>query len=125
MKNYNAENVDEFIASAPVEAQPKLKEVRAVIKETVPRAEESISWGVPFYKYYGVLAGFSAYQKHVSFGLVTVLTPEERELLEGKGYKTGSKTIQIQFDQKVPTVIIKRILLAKAKANEVKKGIKG
>ncbi|NTW62065.1 DUF1801 domain-containing protein [Candidatus Saccharibacteria bacterium] len=45
MKNYSAENVDEFIASAPVESQAKLGEVRALIRHTIPDATESISWG--------------------------------------------------------------------------------
>jgi uncharacterized protein YdhG (YjbR/CyaY superfamily) len=39
-----------------------------------------------------------------------------------KSYKIGKKTIQIQFDQKVPTTVIKQIL--KAKMNEDKGAIK-
>lgn len=39
---------------------------------------QKASVGVPFYKYYGVLAGFSAFKKHVSFGLVTVLTDNDK-----------------------------------------------
>lgn len=124
MKNYKAENVDQYIASAPSEAQQKLQEVRAAIKSAVPKAEESISWGVPFYKYHGVLAGFAAQKKHVSFGLVTVLSGKERETLEKKGYPTGSKTIQIRYDQKLPATEVRQILKAKAKANEAKMAMK-
>ena len=90
MRNYSAKNVDEYIASAPKEAQPKLGEVRAAIKSAVPKAEEGISWGVPFYKYHGVLAGFAAYMNHVSFGFgAVVLQSKDREMLEKKGYITG------------------------------------
>jgi len=121
MKNYGAKNVDEYIASAPKEARPTLRDLRAVIKSAVPKAEEGISWGVPFYKYHGVLAGFSAFKNHVSFGLAFALQRKDREMLEKKGYITGAKTIQIQFDQKVPTTAIKQILKAKAKMNEAKK----
>ena len=124
MKNYSAKDVDEFIASSAPEARHKLQEVREVIKSTVPSAEESISWGVPFYKYHGVLAGFAPKKRHISFGLVTVLTAKERETLEKKGYPTGSKTIQIKFDQPVPTAEIRQILKAKAKMNEAQKNIK-
>jgi uncharacterized protein YdhG (YjbR/CyaY superfamily) len=124
MRNYKVKNVDEYIASAPKEAQSKLMETRAVIKSTIPKAEEGISWGVPFYKYFGVLAGFAAFKDHVSFGFTDMLQSKDRKILEEKGYITGKKTIQINFDQKVPSAVIKQILKAKAKMNEAKKTIK-
>jgi uncharacterized protein YdhG (YjbR/CyaY superfamily) len=124
MKNYSAKDVDAYIASAGREAGPKLKEIRKLIRLTIPKAEEGISWGMPFYKYHGVLAGFAAFKNHVSFGLVTVLGSKDREMLEKRGYKTGKKTIQIKFDQNVPTAVIKQILKAKAKMNETKRAAK-
>lgn len=124
MKNYLAKNVDDYIASAPKEAQSKLREIRAVIKSAAPKAEEGISWGVPFYKYHGVLAGFAAFKNHVGFGFADVLQSKYRKMLEKKGYITGKKTIQIKFDQKVPTTVIKQILNAKAEMNEAKRVIK-
>ena len=124
MRNYKAKNVDEYIALAPKEARSKLRETRAAIKSAVPIADEGISWGVPFYKYFGVLAGFAAFKSHVSFGFSDVLQSKDRKMLEKKGYITGKKTIQIKFDQKVPTTVIKQILKAKVKVNEAKKAIK-
>jgi len=120
MRNYSAKNVDEYIADAPKEAQPKLREVRAAIKSAVPKAEEGISWGVPFYKYHGALAGFASFKNHVSFGFADTLGSEDRKVLEKEGYATGTKTIQIKFDQKVPTTAINQILKAKARMNEAK-----
>lgn len=81
---------------------------------------------MPFYKYHGVLAGFAAYKNHVSFGFsaVAMLQSEDRKMLETEGYITGNKTIQIKFDQKVPTSAIKQILTAQAKMNETKRAIK-
>ena len=124
MKNYNAKNVDAYIASADRDARPKLKELQRIIKSTIPKAEEGIGWGVPIYKYHDVLAGFVALKNHVDFGLVTLLQSKDREMLEEKGYITGKKTIQIKFDQKVPTTVIKQILKAKAKMNEAKRAMK-
>ena len=118
-----AKNVDEYIASAPKEARPKLMEIRAVIKSAAPKAEEGINWGVPFYKYHGALVGFAVYKNHVSFGGAAVLQSEDREMLEEKGYKTGSKTIQIKFDQKVPATAIRQILRAQAKLNRAERAI--
>ena len=125
MRNYGAKDVDSYIASSGREARPKLKEIRKIIKSTIPKVEEGISWGVPFYKYHGALAGFAAYKNHVSFGFgAAVLQSEDRKMLEKKGYKTGKGTMQIKFDQKVPATAIKKILIAKAKMNEAKRAIK-
>ena len=122
---YKAKDVDSYIASSGEEARSKLKEIREIIKSTIPKVEEGISWGVPFYKYHGILAGFAAFKNHVSFGFCEiVIQSKDREMLEKKGYITGKKTIQIKFDQKVPTTVIKQILKAKAKMNEAKRSIK-
>lgn len=120
MKNYKAKTVDEYIASSQPEARPLMEELRKLIKSTVPKADESISWGVPFYKYQGLLGGFAVFKNHVSFGLAFVFNEDDRKILEEKGYKTGSKTVQIGFDQKIPTAMIKQIIKAKAKMNEAK-----
>lgn len=124
MRNYRAKNVDEFIAGTPEEARDKLREIRAVVKSAVPGAEEKISWGVPFYWYQGALAGFAPVTHYILFGLVTVLSSKDRKVFEKKGYKTGKKTVQIKFDQKVPVTEIKQILKGQVKMNEVKKAVK-
>jgi uncharacterized protein len=110
MRNYSAKDVDSYIASSGSEAHPTLEELKKLIKSTIPGVEEGIRWGVPFYKYHGVLAGFAAFRNHVSFGFAAVLHIEDRKVLEERGYKTGKKTIQIRFDQKVPTTMIQQIL---------------
>ena len=76
---------------------------------------------MPFYWYHGALAGFSAFKKHVGFGLAFVLQSDDRESLAKDGYTTGKKTVQIRFDQKVPVAAIEKILRAQAKVNEAKK----
>ncbi|MCL5774657.1 MAG: DUF1801 domain-containing protein [Patescibacteria group bacterium] len=118
MKNYKAKDVGAYIASADSKARPKLTELRKIIKSAIPKVEEKISWGIPFYKYHGFLIGFAAFKNHVSFGFAFPLPSKDREELLKKGYKTGSKTIQIKFDQKVPTTAIKQILKTRAKTNK-------
>jgi uncharacterized protein YdhG (YjbR/CyaY superfamily) len=111
-------DVDAYIAAAPGEIRPKLEEVRTVIRAAVPKAEEGISWGVPFYKYHGPLAGFAAYKHHVSFGLGGAdLGTDDRKMLEDRGYRTGKKTFRITLDQKVPGPAIRKLLKAQAKVN--------
>lgn len=109
--------VDEYIDDAEPDARPILGELRELVTSTLPGVEERISYGVPFYKLHGQVGGFSAYKNHVSFGVATALRPEDRERLERQGYTTGSKTVQIKFDQKVPTAALKRVLKAQANRN--------
>jgi len=125
MKESKPKDVDSYITNSGRGARPILEELREIIKSTIPKAEERIWYGVPFYKYHGELAGFAAYKNHVSFGFgADVLQSKDRKMLEEKGYKTGKGTMQIRFDQKVPTTAIKKILKTKAKMNEAKSAIK-
>ena len=112
--------VDAYIAKQAKEARPILKELREIIKSTIPKVQEEILWGYPFYKYHGILAGITAYKKHVSFQVADSLGSEDRKILEEKGYTLGEKRIQIRFDQKVPAASIKKILKAQAKTNKTK-----
>lgn len=124
MKNYSAKDVGAYIAEQAKEARSILEELREIIKITIPQAEEEILWGYPFYKYHGILAGITAYKKHVSFQVADSFQSEDRKTLEEKGYTLGEKRIQIKFDQKVPTTVIKKILKAQAGMNKGKRAIK-
>lgn len=120
MTNYTVKNVDEYISAAPPEAQAHLMEIRTAVKAALPKAEEKIGYGKPFYKYHGWVAGCDVYTNHIGFELWNGLASADREMLEAKGYKTGSKTFQIQHDQKVPATLIKKLVKAQAKLNEAK-----
>lgn len=121
MKNNSSKDVSIYIAKQTKEASLILEELREIIKSTIPKVEEEILWGYPFFKYYGILAGITAYKKHVSFQVAGSLQIEERKTLEEKGYTLGEKRIQIRLDQKVPRIEIKQILIKQAKMNEIKK----
>ena len=118
MKGSKPKTVDEFIDISPAESQEVMKQLQNLIETTVPNAESSISWNVPIYKYHGILAGFSLAKKHVSFGIDS-LSEDVRKILEEKGFKTGKKTIQIKFDQKIPVAELKQLIKEQAKLNEL------
>ena len=67
MKMSKSKDVDAYIAEQAEKARLILKELREIIKSTISKAEEEMLWGYPFYKYHGILAGITAYKKHVSF----------------------------------------------------------
>ena len=122
MTNYAVKNVDEFIAAAPKEAQPHLKALRAAVRSAIPKAEEKIGYGKPYYKLNQWLVGFDAYKQHVNFEIYDAQLPSElRKALEDKGYGTGNKSVQIKFDQKVPTTAIKKLAKAQLQLSEAKR----
>ncbi|ALJ04851.1 hypothetical protein APS56_06820 [Pseudalgibacter alginicilyticus] len=116
MADLKPKTVDEFIDISPQESQEVMIKLKKLIETTEPNAESGISWNVPIYKYNGILAGFSLAKKHVSFGIDS-LSEEMRKILEKKGYKTGKKTIQIKFDQDIPTEEFKLLIQEQAKLN--------
>ncbi len=117
MTNYSVKNVDEYIQAAPYEARSHLEEIREAVKAAIPEAEEKIGYGKPYYKYHRWLVGFDVYKQHVGFEIWDGQLPgETRKLLEERGYKTGNKTFQIRYNQKVPGALIKQ--LAKAQLDK-------
>lgn len=120
MTNYSVTSVDEYISAAPQNSHSHLKEIRAVVKAALPEAEEKIGYGKPYYKYHGWVVGFDVYKNHIGFEVWDGLLDEDRKALDEKGYKTGSVTFQIRYDQNVPAAIIERLAKTQAKLNKDK-----
>ena len=91
-------------------------ELRHFLRSILPKAEEKIWYGVPFYHLQGEVVGFAAYATHVSVGLgATAFPTAYRKEIQKKGYRAGQGTFQIRFDQEIPTAILRKLLLAKIK----------
>ena len=120
MKASKAKTVDEFIAESPVEAQPHLERIRAIIKAAVPDVEETMGYGKPYYKYHGWMTGVTLYTKHLGLEIWDGLSDTDREELESIGYKTGSKNFQIKYDQQIPTELLTKLVRAQAARNKAK-----
>jgi uncharacterized protein YdhG (YjbR/CyaY superfamily) len=62
-----AKTVDEYLANTPEPARAALKHLRDVIRAVVPKeTTELISYGIPMFKYNGMLVGYAAFKKHCS-----------------------------------------------------------
>lgn len=109
-----AKNVDEYIAAAGKGARPKLRQVRAAIREVAPEAIEGISYGMPFYSYEGEV-GFT--NRLVYFGLqksrlALYMRPQDLEepadaLAE---YKSTKSALWFPLDQAIPISLIKKLV---------------
>lgn len=111
-----ARDVEEYIATAPLEVQDKLGQLRAIILGVAPEAEEKISYGMPYYGYKGRLAYF-AYAKH-HIGLYLMPPVIENHAQELRDYVTSKATVQLPLDEKLPVALIKTLLRAGVAKNE-------
>jgi uncharacterized protein YdhG (YjbR/CyaY superfamily) len=113
-----AKNVDEYLAGIPEPAFSTLKHIRAVIRSVVPaETTEVISYGIPMFKYNGMLVGYAAFKSHCSLFPTgsSVLDQFEKEL---SGYRTSKGTIQFPSDKPLPEALVRKIVKARVKENE-------
>lgn len=114
-------DVDTYIAQYPKDRQLLLNNVRKVIKETLPEAEECIKYGIPTYFQKENLVHFSNAKHHIGF----YPTPEginhfKKELA---AYKTSKGTAQFPVADPIPYELIRKICLWKL--NQLDKKVNG
>src|SRR5579859_2172627 len=110
--------VDEYLAAVPEPARGTLAHIRKVIQSLVPaETTEVISYGIPMFKFNGMLVGYAAFKKHCSLFPTGsgVLDQFEKELT---GYRTSKGTIQFPPDKPLPDALIKKIVRARVKENK-------
>ncbi len=101
------QNIDEYIAIQDEKVQPKLKELRAVLRAGLPDAEERISWSMPTYWKGRNIIHFAAAKKHIGLYPGDGAAEAFREELEG--FDTSKGTIRLPYDRELPTDLIRRI----------------
>jgi uncharacterized protein YdhG (YjbR/CyaY superfamily) len=110
--------VDEYLAGIPEPACSTLKHIRAVIRSVVPKeTTEVISYGIPMFKYDGMLVGYAAFKNHCSLFPTGsgVLDQFKKEL---KGHRTSKGTIHFPSDKPLPDTLVKKIVKARVKENK-------
>ena len=109
-----APNVDAYLNALPEEQKSVLTHLREIIRTTAPTAEEVISYGMPAYKYHGMLVYFAAFKKHCSLFAVNNDVFEE----ELGDYKTSKGTIQFLPEKPISDDLVKQIVQFRMRANE-------
>lgn len=101
-------NVDVYIAGAPKDIQKRLKIIRTLVQECAPKAEEKISYGMPYYGYNGRLVYFAYFKKHIGIYIMPRFLEGFEKQIET--YRSGRATLQILNDQKIPIGLLTKIL---------------
>ena len=116
MKPVIAATIDEYIAGFPEATQKSLNKLRSTIRKVVPKAEETISYGIPTFKINGrYVIYFAGYKNHVSVYPAPRENPEFKKELAV--YKGGKGTVQFPLDKPLPLDLISRMAAFRLKVN--------
>ena len=111
-------NIDEYIAGFPENIQSILQNLRRVIHEAAPEAQETISYSMPAFKQNGILVYFAAFKDHIGFFPTSSgVSAFTKELTP---YDTSKGTIRFPLDEPIPINLIKKIVKFKVQENRNK-----
>ncbi len=111
--------VDEYIATFPKNMQSILQELRQVIRESAPEAEETISYQMPAFKLNGILVWFAAFKNHIGFFPKSSAIAAFKEELSD--YELSKGTIRFPLDKPIPFDLVRKIVQYRVKENLSKK----
>jgi len=114
----SAKTVDEYIAATPEKVQEVLRNLRRTIKAAAPKAEESISYQIPAYKYRGPVVFFAAFEKHLSLYMPGATVNKFRSKL--KPYVVSGATIRFPAENPLPASLVREMVRARMKENEMR-----
>jgi uncharacterized protein YdhG (YjbR/CyaY superfamily) len=117
-----SKNTDEHIAGFPSPVKERLEKLRAAIKKAAPKAEETISYGIPTFKQNGNLVHFAGYKNHIGFypgaGGIEAF---KKELA---AFETSKGTVQFPHDRPLPLGLISKIVKFNVILNNEKAALK-
>ncbi len=111
--------IDEYIIQFLKDVRDVLEQIRQVIRESAPEAEETISYQMPAFGLNGTLVWFAAFKNHVGFYPKVSAIEAFRDKLEK--YKVSKGTIQFPLDEPIPYDLVREIVKFRVRENEAKK----
>ncbi len=116
-----AKTVDEYLARLSEPSRGALQRVRTIVRDVIPpEATEVISYGIPTFKYNGMLMSFAAFSNHCS--VFPGAGPIEEFQKDLKNFRTARGTIQFAPEKPLPSRLLKKLVKARIEENERKKG---
>ena len=107
--NNAIQTVEDYIIGFPPNVQLLLNQMRATILQNAPESAESISYGMPAFKYLGKpLVYFAAYKTHIGF----YATPTGHLAFKNELaiYKQGKGSVQFPINQELPLDLVAKIV---------------
>ena len=101
-------NIDEYIRGFPEHTGKLLIQLREIIRNAAPEAQEVISYQMPAFKQKGILVYFAAYKNHIGF--YPTASGVEAFKDELSPYKCSKGIIQFPLDRPLPVGLITKIV---------------
>lgn len=121
--NKTVKDIDGYIASQSDDVKDKLVKLRQTIQKAAPDATEAISYQMPAFKYYGMLAYFAAFKNHYSLFISPKIIESFKDQL--KEFETSKGTIRFPKEKPVPVRLVTKIVKSAAGQNLEKAITKG
>jgi uncharacterized protein YdhG (YjbR/CyaY superfamily) len=113
---HDPDAVDAYLAGLPDDQRGALEDLRRLIKESVPEAQERISYGTSvIFALRRDLVGFVAQPDHLSF---FTMSPELAKAMRDEikaTHKLSGATIHFMPDNPLPAELVKKLLRARLK----------
>jgi len=102
--NPKPSSVEDYFSRFPPEIQSKLTQIRVLLKQTLPEAEEVISYHMPAFKTSEVLVYYAATKSHLGF--YPTSSGVSNFKVELAGYVTSKGAIQFPYGEDLPEQLI-------------------
>jgi len=106
--NLNFSDIDKYHSSFPADIQKILEQLRHTIRQTAPKATETISYGMPAFRQNKILAYYAVNKEHIGF--YPTPSPIIYFKKELEKFKTSKGAIQFSIDKPLPLTLIKKII---------------
>ena len=101
------QNIEAYIAAQDESIQPKLRQLRSIIRAAIPEAEERMSWSMPTYWKGRNIIHFAAAKKHIGLYPGDEATAVFADAL--KDYDASKGTIRLPYEGELAEELITRI----------------
>jgi uncharacterized protein YdhG (YjbR/CyaY superfamily) len=107
--------IDEYIAAFPREVRATLEQLRKVIREAAPGAEERISYRIPTFSLCGNVVHFAGYERHVGF--YPGPSGVKKFAKELSAYASAKGSVQFPHDRPLPLGLVRKIVQFRLEEN--------
>lgn len=112
-------SIDTYLASVSPSQKTELERIRRFVQQLVPEAEETISYGMPTFKYKGkVLIHYAAFKDHMSIFPTAGPLADPKLSNQLEKFRTSKGTLQFTEDNIIPESLIKGLVTTRIKSIE-------
>lgn len=119
-QQYKATSIEEYLSNIEPTHRAHLQLIITLTKRLVPKAEETISYGMPTFKYKNQpLIHFAAFKNHIS--LIPAANPIKKLKDKLQEYKHTDVSIQFPVDRPLPETLIEELI--RLRVQDIEQGI--